>query len=107
LSQQTQQVQLDPTLDAFAARHAVDRHACHGRSPARGNDTHEVTLVRTLPRPTDDYSVSFGNHVIDGVSQIREGQSKGIVELLEPDWPAWRSGRHLVTDKLRPDKFVD
>jgi hypothetical protein len=27
--------------------------------------------------------------------------------LLETDWPAWRSGRHLVTDKLRPDKFVD
>jgi len=63
--------------------------------------------VRTPPSPTHHYSVSFGNQVVDCVSQIREGQSKGIVELLETDWPAWRSRRHLVTHELRPDKFVD
>src|SRR5439155_8784560 len=107
LLQQTEQAQLDPSLDAFATRHAVDSHACHGRSLARGSHTHEVTLVRTPPRPTHHYSVAFGNHVVDCVSQIREGQSERIVELLETDWPAWCSRRHLVADELRPDKFAD
>jgi hypothetical protein len=67
LLQQTQQAQVDPTLDALAARHAVDSHARYSRSLACGSHTHEVTLVRTLPSPTHHYSVSFGNDVVDCV----------------------------------------
>jgi hypothetical protein len=76
LLQQAQQAQLDPPLDTLAARHAVDGHACHRRSLARGSYTHEVTLVRTLPSPTNHYPVSLGNYVVDRVSQVREGESK-------------------------------
>ncbi len=74
--QQTQQTQFDPTLDALAVRYAVDGHARYSRSLARSSYTHEFTSVRTLPIPTHYHSVTFGNHVVDRVSQIRESQSK-------------------------------